>query len=145
MEPLHTERPFLARMFSSVQNNPFLLHAIIEVPASIAFFLFPSRQLGFYSPQAHAVVRQYAVLLLASALIALSFAFRDVDDLSGQVAGALALYHVAPIVRATGKIVAGGESVTPWKQSLVLTVHGICFARLAKWSWEFYLTKVWAG
>ncbi|KAH8684229.1 hypothetical protein BGZ60DRAFT_511295 [Tricladium varicosporioides] len=79
---------------------PFWLHIIIELPASLNFFLRPSEQLPTPAPQAHAIIKQYAVLLLASNLIALTFALRPIDDTSKKVAGALAVYHIAPVLRA---------------------------------------------
>ncbi|CAL3962792.1 unnamed protein product [Diplocarpon coronariae] len=90
-------------------NIPFLIHVVLETPASLNFFLRPGNQLAAPAPQAHALVRQYAALLLSSNLVALVFAFRDVDETSQRVAGALAVYHVAPLVRAVGRIGNGTE------------------------------------
>jgi uncharacterized membrane protein len=120
---------------------PFLVHALLEIPASLNFLLNPSGQLGVYSPQAHPVIRQYAVLLLSSILIALSFALRDADELSGQVAGALAIYHLAPILRAAGRL-TGRQAV--WQPLLFLASHGFCLAGLLACCWECYLEKLFA-
>jgi hypothetical protein len=125
------------RLISS-QQNPFLIHAMLETPASLSFFLYPSSQLRTYSPQAHAVIRQYAVLLVFSILISLIFAFRPLDELSGQTAGALAVYHLAPMVRAGGRLV-GRQAL--WQPLLFLGAHGVCLAGLVGCCWDFYLEK----
>ncbi|KAE9380588.1 hypothetical protein N431DRAFT_432868 [Stipitochalara longipes BDJ] len=112
---------------------PFWFHLLIEFPASINFFFNPSEQLSSPAPQSHIIVRQYAVLLLVSALIALIFALRPIDETSRYVAGALSVYHVAPLMRAGSRILErrgeygrglGGPTVH-------LIVHTICFAGLA--------------
>lgn len=138
MEILHSVGTTFLRL-SSILKNPFLVHALLEIPASLNFFINPSGQLSNYSPQAHAVIRQYAVLLLSSTLIALSFAFREPDEMSGQVAGALAVYHLAPMVRATARL-TGREVV--WQPLLFLAVHGVCVAGLVGWCWDLYLEKL---
>ena len=86
----------------------FLLHAIVETPAAIMFFIRPSRQLGVYTPSAHVVIRQYALLLLTSVLIASIFILRPPDKLSGQVAGALAVYHIGPCLRSLSQLISRG-------------------------------------
>ncbi|TVY87843.1 hypothetical protein LAWI1_G006763 [Lachnellula willkommii] len=90
---------------------PFWLHLLIELPASLNFFLNPAEQLSAAAPQAHALVRQYALLLFASSLVALIFATRQVDRTSRNVAGALAVYHLAPLVRAVTRVLGGGVGV----------------------------------
>ena len=120
-------------------SNPFFIHAILETPAFLNFLLNPSGHLRIYSPQAHAVIRQYAVLLLSSVMVSLIFASRDPDELSGQVAGALSVYHLAPIVRAMGRL-TGQQSV--WQPVLFLASHGVCLAGLMGWCWELYMIKV---
>ncbi|KAH6679038.1 hypothetical protein B0J14DRAFT_579884 [Halenospora varia] len=113
---------------------PFWLHIVIELPASLNFFFRPSEQLPTPAPQAHAVIKQYAVLLLSSNLIALIFALRPIDDMSKKVAGALAVYHLAPVFRAARRI--SGEKTQygnglggPW---LHFAVHGTCLAGLSR-------------
>lgn len=91
----------------------FLLHVVVEIPACMMFCLFPSRQLGVHTPQAHSLIRQYAVLLLTSIIIAVKFAQRPVDDLSGHIAGALAIYHVGPFLRALSQIEKRRRSTQP--------------------------------
>jgi hypothetical protein len=54
------------------------------------------------------MIRQYGVLLFVSVLISTIFALRKADITSRQVAAALTLYHLAPIVRATSRL-WGGE------------------------------------
>jgi hypothetical protein len=148
MRIIHLIKNCLLRLYGSIsiQKNhityPFLLHAVLEIPASLNFFLNPSGQLGVYSPQAHPVIRQYAVLLLASILIALSFALRDADELSGQVAGALAIYHLAPMLRAAGRL-TGRRAI--WQPLLFFATHGVCLAGLLAYCWECYLAKLFVG
>lgn len=84
---------------------PFLLHILLEVPAGFNFLLRPGEQLPQPAPGAHSLIRQYAILLLASCLISLIFWRRRPCDLtSRRVAGALAVYHVGPLVRASSRL-----------------------------------------
>ncbi len=113
---------------------PFLFHILVELPASVGFFLRPSATLPAAQPDAHALIRQYALLLLSTNLIAGAFLFEPSSPSSRRVAGAFALYHVGPIVRAWNRVSAG-EGTTrisegwkgPW---LHLAVHGICAVAL---------------
>ncbi|CZS96654.1 hypothetical protein WAI453_010074 [Rhynchosporium graminicola] len=91
-----------------ILNLAFLIHALLEVPAALNFFFRPNEQLSLPAPQAHAIIRQYAVLLMSSNIIALIFAFRPVDETSRRIAGALAAYHAAPLVRAIARIASSG-------------------------------------
>ncbi len=113
-------------------NVPFLLHILIELPASLNFFFRPSATLKVKQPHAHAVIRQYAILLLTSNLIAGIFLFAPSDAVSSNVSGALALYHFGPLVRAgcriwdwegSSKEGLGG----PWVH---LVLHMICAGAL---------------
>ena len=81
-----------------------LLHAAVELPAALNFFCFPDDQLADAAPQAHAVIRQYAVLLLCSALIACTIASQEPGTTTSYVAGILAVYHVAPLLRAWSRL-----------------------------------------
>ncbi|RDW85563.1 hypothetical protein BP5796_03888 [Coleophoma crateriformis] len=106
---------------SSRSMLPFYLHLFLETPAALNFFFNPGQQLGLSEsvPQAEAVVRQYAVLLLSSNLVALAMICRPSDGTTQRVSGALGIYHVAPLVRAVGKIWAGQVSLSsglggPW-------------------------------
>lgn len=116
-----------------LQTLPFWIHIAIESPASINFFVNPSDQLTSPAAQAHAIIRQYGVLLFISNLIALIFALRNVDKTSRRVAGALAVYHLAPLVRAGGRVVGGDALFGKGLGGPVvhLIVHGICFLGLA--------------
>ncbi|TVY84535.1 hypothetical protein LSUE1_G000611 [Lachnellula suecica] len=110
----------------------FWLHLLIELPASLNFFLNPAEQLSSAALQTHAIIRQYAVLLFTSSLVALIFAVRPVDRTSRNVAGALAVYHLAPTVRALSRVFGGGIGYGkglggPW---IHLAVHGVCFLGL---------------
>lgn len=99
----------------SATQLPFLCHLLLETPASLSFLLSPSSQLPRPTPNAHALIRQYAILLLSSNLVALTLLFHpstigtSAEAIRGNVAGALAVYHVAPVVRAVSRIVCSNE------------------------------------
>lgn len=123
-------------------NLPFLLHAIVETPASLNFFLFPSNQLGAHTPNAHAVIRQYACLLLASVWVSLAFIQRPPDALSGQVAGAFSFYHIAASIRASSRMqqhVSKANHTVSSEAILHLVVHSFCFGSMWYHCWTFYL------
>lgn len=110
-------------------NIAFALHVAIEIPAAMIFMLYPSRQLGEYSPHAHAIVRQYALLLLASALISLAFITRPTDDLSRAVAGSLGIYHVGPALRSSSRLQrlsAQNGAFLLSEAFLYLVLHVVC-------------------
>ena len=115
-------------------NLAFLLHILIEVPASINFLFNPSATPSTPQPHAHAVIRQYAVLLMVTNIIALIFYLRPPDLLSCRVAGALSLYHIGPLVRAIirqfrGERGRGGNKLGgPLVHAIV---HVVCFWALA--------------
>jgi len=79
------------------------------------------------------------VLLFVSNLIALIFALRPVDGTSRNVAGALSVYHLAPLSRAASRIWEGSGVYGKGLGGPVvhLVVHGICFAGLV----GVYLSK----
>jgi len=127
-------------------NLGFLIHIIIEIPASMNFFCFPSKQFGVHTPQAHAVIRQYAVLLLVSVILAMVFVDRPLDDTAGKVAGALALYHIAPCVRSVARLRRQTQARGPIIFSeafLYLFVHSICFAALIHHYWTALYKDRW--
>lgn len=115
----------------------FALHILVELPASLGFFFRPSATLTTPHPEAHEIIRQYALLLTSTNLIAGIFLFQSPTSLSCQVAGALALYHVGPFARAIRRIRAGQASgilINPW---IFLVIHAICATALfgeALWS-----------
>lgn len=88
----------------------FVSHIVVEIPAFAMFMIYPSRQLNHYTPTAHAVIRQYALLLLSSIIISATFAVRPHSELSCYVALALAIYHVGPTLRALSYVVEGLDS-----------------------------------
>lgn len=109
-------------------NIPLLLHILIELPASLNFFFRPSATLAVEQPYAHAVIRQYALLLMTSNLIALIFLYQPPDAVSRKIAGAMALYHFGPLVRAGCRIWDGerngeGGLGGPWVH---MGLHGVC-------------------
>ena len=119
-------------------NPGFLLHIIVETPASIAFLLRPSSTLTQPQPHAHPIIQQYALLLIASIYIAYTFLQRPKDEVSRKIAGALALYHLGPMFRAVGKVRKGEGRIggikafgrNPW---IHLVAHVLCFGALL---WE---------
>lgn len=107
-------------------NVAFLLHVVIEMPAAINFMVQPSKQLGKHTPHAHAIVRQYALLLLSSILIAIIFAPRPVNDLTKAVAGSLAIYHIGPALRSWSRLRSQAKRSAPvvWSEAaLYLVCH----------------------
>lgn len=112
----------------------FWLHLLIETPAALNFFINPSQQLqlSIASPAAEAVIRQYAILLFSSNLIALIFAIRPDDKTSRRVAGALGLYHLGPALRAISRLVNGETALGAGLGGPVvhLGVHVLCFIAL---------------
>lgn len=110
-------------------NIAFMLHTAVEFPAALKFMFYPSKQLGVHTPQAHAIVRQYALLLMSTVLVSLLFARRPVDELSRAVGGAFAIYHIGPFLRSWYRL--RKPSVTfqqkLWSEAfLYLVVHLIC-------------------
>ena len=86
-------------------NLPFLVHILGEFGASYGFWFRPSATLSRPQPHAHPVIRQYALLLISTNLIAGIFLFQDQPSkISCQVAGALAFYHLGPLTRAALKV-----------------------------------------
>lgn len=113
---------------------PFLFHIIVELPASLGFFFYPSATLALVQPHAHSVIRQHALLLTSTNLVAWAFLFEDPSPLSGRIAAALGLYHVGPIVRSWNRTKADGGTMSmrerwraPW---LHLGVHSVCVVAL---------------
>lgn len=124
-------------------QGSFLLHAIIETVASANFLVFPDSQLPRAAPQAHAVIRQYGILLLCSVLISVLMALEPLNVLSGKMAGALALYHVGPITRAASRTFTRAESMqrTSITQPLFyLFIHSVCLATLGLTSWDLFIS-----
>ena len=82
----------------------FVLHVLVEAPAGLNFLFRPDSQLAVPQPHAHPIIRQYALLLFSSCCVAGLSAIRPLDTDARRVAAALALYHLAPLVRATLRI-----------------------------------------
>lgn len=122
---------------------PFVLHLLVEIPASINFLLAPAFQLERSDTNGRAVIRQYATLLLSMNIIATIFVFRAADKTTGDVAGAMAVYHVAPTARALYTILRGGPGVRREAHALGgpiihLIVHITCLGFLFK----LFLTNI---
>ena len=125
----------------SPSSIPFVFHIILETPAAVAFALFPSATLEAPQPQAHAVIRQYALLLLTTVLISAVFASQSHDspahesrvlELEHEVAGALAMYHLGPVIRAVYKLRNRFKEGRSWRTPcLHLLSHGATGMALA--------------
>jgi len=117
----------------------FLLHALVEIPACLNFFFFPDSQLSQPAPQAHLLLRQYALLLFCSAFIALVCALGPPEPLSGWIAAALAFYHFGPLIRSyrriTGQLKILRRSLfdDPW---LHMSLHALCLVALVSVVWD---------
>ncbi|KAK1725280.1 hypothetical protein CaCOL14_012977 [Colletotrichum acutatum] len=79
---------------------PFLFHIAIETAAACSFILRPGSQLTNPPAAAQLVLQQFGGLLLTTNLICLIFVSRPFDEMSRQVAAALAFWHVWPCWRA---------------------------------------------
>lgn len=112
----------------------FGLHILVETPAALDRFVNTSEelQLATPSPSAEALVRQYALLLLCSNIIALVFLLRHIDKASRRVACTLAFYHLGPVLRAMSRLIRnetalgtglGGPAVN-------IVVHVLCLVAL---------------
>ena len=86
-----------------ILNFALVLHLIVEVPASLNFFLRPSATLSCYQAAAHGVIRQYALLLLSTNII-VACMLGISGPLPRQVAAALGIYHLGPLLRAISRI-----------------------------------------
>lgn len=124
---------------------PFILHIIIELPAAISFAFFPSATLSIPQPHAQAVIRQYALLLLSTTIIAALFVLQDRRGQGPKmpergVASALALYHLGPLIRAAHRFrrregTGRGLLGQPW---LHVLVHALCFLALGGRGWLWW-------
>ena len=112
---------------------PFILHIVIELPAALSFAFSPSATLSKPQPYAQAVIRQYALLLLSTIIIAAVFVPGDrkgdrpkIEE--RNVASALGLYHLGPMIRAAHRFRSGEGTERyllgqPW---LHVLVHVLC-------------------
>ena len=114
----------------STQQLAFGLHLMVELPACINFFFRPSATLGRSQPHAHGVLRQYALLLLVTNIIALLLLMSPRNCLTGRISGAFALYHFGPFIRAISRIRNGERENAlggPWLHAML---HAITAATL---------------
>ena len=134
----------LPTLTKSLLLSPFTSHVLLELPASLQFFLFPSRQLSRPTPHAHAIIRQYAILLFSSVLVAACFALRgegyltkskdlkEGDELERYVAFALGLYHVGPVVRSGARVWGRGKQKwrgREWEAAVYVVLHVVVGGR----------------
>ena len=117
---------------------PFILHIIVELPAAVSFAFFPSATLLIPQPHAQGVVRQYALLLISTIIVAAVFIPQtgkgDWAEMQERgVAGALALYHLGPLIRAAHRSWEGEGSERPLlgQPWLHMFGHVLCCLSLA--------------
>ena len=121
-------------MYISTSHAPFILHLIVEIPATFAFALVPSGTLTRAQPHAHAVIRQYSLLLLSSNIIAVAFIINDTRPecdqsfLEAFVSLALGVYHLGPMMRAYGRVRNGKSHKASLftHPGLHLIAHALC-------------------
>ena len=108
--------PSSSSNMTSLMQLAFVLHLVIGTTAAINFFV---------------LIRQHALLLMATNIIVAVFLNHAMDDaLSGQAAAALGLYHVGPSVRAVSRIRGGNSGDVlggPWLHAFA---HSLCAACL---------------
>ena len=107
-------------------QTAFALHILVEAPAALFFFFRPSQTLQSPQPHAHAVIRQYALLLMSTNIIAAAAFLRESEEITKTIAGALALYHVGPIFRAFSRSMrktSGTKMGSPWGHAVF---HTLC-------------------
>lgn len=123
--------PIPSSKMDNLMRFALVLHLVIETTAAINFFLRPSATLSTPQPYSHGVIRQYALLLLTTNIIAAAVLNRAVyDDLSAHIAAALALYHAGPFVRAVSKIRRGNTGDILGGAWLHASSHLLCLACL---------------
>ena len=88
----------------SPRQYALIAHAGVELAAGLNFLVRPSSTLAVPQPHAHAVIRQYGVLLLCTSAIATWAALQPENSVTRDIARMLALYHLAPALRAGRKI-----------------------------------------
>ncbi|KAK3332115.1 hypothetical protein B0T19DRAFT_95108 [Cercophora scortea] len=122
-----------------LQKLPFLLHLLVELPASLSFLLHPTSQLPGASPSARLILRNLGGLLLSTNLLCLVFLARPAghDATAGLVALCLGSYHVWPIYRAyarlrygVGEQGGGGGKVLFGGPAVHLVAHVVCLVAL---------------
>ena len=121
-------------------TGSLLFHIIIETPAAINFILSPSATLTSPQLPAHAIIRQYGLLLACTNAMVLFILCSQAEDsrnllLERRIAGVLAIYHIGPLLRALARMRRGEEGkkwmTRPW---LHVLVHGICLIWLGSGS-----------
>lgn len=87
-------------MHISLPAISFLLHVLIETPASLTFILRPQSQLSPLPPAAALILQSFGGLLLSLNLVAIVFVRRTFDPVARHVAAAFAFWHLWPCYRA---------------------------------------------
>ena len=109
----------------------FALHILGETPAAIFFFFRPSQTLRTPQPHAHGVIRQYALLLMATNVIAWAAYHRESDEFTKSIAGALVLHHVGPVIRAFARGTSGAPGRKVGWPLVHAVFHLICILLLS--------------
>ena len=108
------------------------LHILVETAAALNFLLRPSATLAAPQPHSHGVIRQYALLLLSTNIIAAAvLCYAEHNALAKQIAGALALYHTGPLARAVARIRRGEQGHAMGGAWLHSVIHVMCLISLA--------------
>ena len=126
-------------------------HLLLEIPAAVNFILRPSATLSSPQPGAHAVIRQYGLLLAVSNILIVMILQRgsDIrflhhvndlfhhppekrlpDDFVRDCCWVLSLYHGGPILRALARIGNGQRRGVMGGPLLYLVLHVSCGAWL---------------
>lgn len=110
-----------AAMYTSLLRTALYMHALLELPAVITFYLKPATHLPEYPADLESrplndierswidatepILHSYGILLLSSSLIAAISAQSDTPlSLARAIGLFLALYHIGPVRRAQARI-----------------------------------------
>ena len=115
-----------AMALDMVSRTALTLHLLVEIPASIKFFLSPSATLEDTQPLAHGLIKQYAILLMATNLIVVSALLDSEGHPPKILLSALALYHLGPLARAMARIRRGHVGGPLGGPFLHAYVHAVC-------------------
>lgn len=108
-------------MYTALLRTALYMHALLELPAAITFYLKPGTHLPEYPADlktrplndierswidaAEPILHSYGILLLSSSLIAaISAQSETPPSLARAIGLVLALYHIGPVRRAQARI-----------------------------------------